>query len=76
MKNTKAEKQLKAEKTIDLILRYIKENNLQPGDRLLTLSTCVGEDENKRLIVMARKLRDGEDTFTLNMAIMSTSDKN
>ena len=34
MKNTKAEKQLKAEKTIDLILRYIKENNLQPGDRL------------------------------------------
>ena len=34
MKNTKAEKQLKAEKAIDLILRYIKENNLQPGDRL------------------------------------------
>ena len=34
MKNTKAEKQHKAEKTIDLILRYIKENNLHPGDRL------------------------------------------
>lgn len=50
--------------------------DVEPGDRLLTLSTCVGEDENKRLIVIARKLRDGEDTFTLNMAIMSTSDKN
>lgn len=35
MKNTKAEKQLKAEKTIDLILRYIKENNLQPATAAL-----------------------------------------
>lgn len=49
--------------------------DVEPGDRLLTLSTCVGEDSNKRLIVMARKLRAGEDTFTLNLAIMSTDDK-
>lgn len=49
--------------------------DVEPGDRLLTLSTCVGDDSNKRLIVMARKLRDGEDTFTLNLAIMSTDDK-
>lgn len=48
---------------------------VEPGDRLLTLSTCVGDDSNKRLIVMARKLRDGEDTFTLNLAIMSTDDR-
>ena len=49
--------------------------DVEPGDRLLTLSTCVGDDENKRLIVMARKLRVGEDTFTLNLNIMSTDDR-
>ena len=46
-----------------------------PGDRLLTLSTCVGEDDNKRLIVMARRIRDDEDPMQLNMAIMMTGDR-
>lgn len=49
--------------------------DVQPGDRLLTLSTCEGSDDNKRLIVMARKLRDGENELELNMSIMSTSDR-
>lgn len=46
-----------------------------PGDRLLTLSTCTGNDDNKRLVVMARRLRDNEDKLQLNMSIMSTDDR-
>ncbi|MDD6142138.1 MAG: sortase [bacterium] len=49
--------------------------DVQPGDRLLTLSTCTGTDDNKRLLVMARKLRDGEDALQLNMSILSTDDR-
>jgi len=49
--------------------------DVQPGDRILTLSTCEGTDDNKRLIVMARRLRDGENELQLNMSIMSTSDR-
>ena len=33
--------------------------DVQPGDRLLTLSTCTGTDDNLRLVVMARKVREG-----------------
>ena len=46
-----------------------------PGDRLLTLCTCVNEDSNKRLLVIARKLREGEDRLSLNMQIMSSMDR-
>ena len=46
-----------------------------PGDRLLTLSTCTGTDDNKRLIVMARKIRDDENELELQMDILSTSDR-
>lgn len=46
-----------------------------PGDRLLTLATCTGTDDNKRLIVMARKIRDNENELELQMAILSTSDR-
>ena len=49
--------------------------DVQPGDRLLTLSTCTGNDDNKRLIIMARKIREGEDTLQLNMSILSTDDR-
>jgi len=49
--------------------------DVQPGDRLLTLSTCTVSDDNKRLIVMARRLRDGEDELKLNIDIFSTSDR-
>lgn len=62
-------------KKAEALSHYRCNVEVEPGDRLLTLSTCIGSDENKRLLVMARKLRDGEDTFTLNLAIMSTSDK-
>lgn len=33
-KVTKAERQIKADKVVDLILKYIKDNNLQAGSRL------------------------------------------
>ena len=46
-----------------------------PGDRLLTLSTCTGSDDNERLVVMARRMREGEDRLQLNMSIMTTTDR-
>lgn len=49
--------------------------DVRPGDRLLTLSTCSGTDESLRLLVMARMLRDDEDSIALHAAILSTSDK-
>ena len=49
--------------------------DVQPGDRLLTLSTCTGTDDNLRLVVMARKLREGENQLDLNMEVMSTYDR-
>jgi len=58
-----------------LLSHYRCNVEVVPGDRLLTLSTCTGTDDNKRLIVMARKIRDGENEFELNMSILSTSDR-
>lgn len=58
-----------------LLSQYRCNVDVKPGDRLLTLSTCTGNDDNKRLLVMARKLRSGEDEFSLNMNIYSTSDR-
>lgn len=55
--------------------RYRCNVDVKPGDRLLTLSTCTGSDEHKRLLVMARRIRDGEDELALNMAIYSTDDR-
>ncbi|MDD3335783.1 MAG: class B sortase [Eubacteriales bacterium] len=49
--------------------------DVKPGDRLLTLATCSGDDENKRLLVAARMLREGEDTLTLSQGIYSTTVK-
>ncbi len=45
-----------------------------PGDRLLTLATCTGTDENTRLLVMARMLRKGEDEIELRKALYSITD--
>ncbi len=58
-----------------LLSHYQCNVDVQPGDRLLTLSTCTGTDDNKRLIIMARKLRDNENEFELNMTILSTADR-
>ena len=49
--------------------------DVQPGDRLLTLSTCTGTDDNTRLVIMARKIRPDENLLDLNMAVLSTVDK-
>ena len=45
--------------------------DVQPGDRLLTLATCSSGDDNLRLIVMARMLREDEDTTKLSNQIYS-----
>ncbi len=43
-----------------------------PSDRLLTLATCSGTDEDTRLLVMARMLRPDEDMIQLEADILST----
>jgi len=58
------------------LLSYYRCNvDVQPGDRLLALSTCTSIDDNKRLIIMARKLRENENELELNIGIYSTSDR-
>jgi len=46
-----------------------------PGDRLLTLATCTGTDESKRLVILSRRIRDGENELELQMDILTTSDR-
>lgn len=47
--------------------------DVKPGDRLLTLSTCTSDDQNKRLVIMARKFRQNENEFELNVNILTTT---
>ena len=63
-------------KNVRSLSHYRCNVDVVPGDRLLTLATCTGTDDNKRLIVMARKLRDNENELELQMGILSTSDRN
>lgn len=49
--------------------------DVKPGDRLLTLATCAGDDPDLRLLVCARKIREGEDTIALSQGILSTQVK-
>lgn len=49
--------------------------SVKPGDRLLTLSTCITANSTQRLLVVARKIRPDENRFELNQAIWSTSNK-
>ena len=58
-----------------LLSHYRCNVDVVPGDRLLTLATCTGTDDYKRLIVMARKIRDNENELELQMGILSTSDR-
>lgn len=39
--------------------------DVQPGDELITLSTCLYDFDEERLVVVARKLRDGENPDTI-----------
>ncbi len=71
--------------SVDAFMSYVERAQLlsqfrcnvdvQPGDRLLTLSTCTGTDDNKRLVIMARKIRKDEDEFQLQMEILSSTDR-
>lgn len=49
--------------------------DVEAGDRLLLLSTCLGSDEEARLVVVARRIRSNEDRTELNMKIMATTDR-
>lgn len=51
------------------------EVDVVPGDRLLTLATCAGDDPDLRLLVVARRIREGEDTIALSQGILSTTVK-
>ncbi len=53
---------VKAAKTRSL---WAAEIDVQPGDRLVTLAVPNGDTADTRLIVMARRLRDGEDPAAL-----------
>lgn len=55
--------------------RYRTQVDVQPGDRLLTLATCSGADNSRRLLVAARQIRQGESSLTLKQAIYSTTVK-
>lgn len=55
--------------------RFRVDIDVQPGDRLLTLATCSSEDDDLRLIVMARMLRENEDTIKLSNSIYSATAK-
>lgn len=51
---------------------FLSDIEVEYGDELITLSTCTGCFDNSRLVVVARKLRDGEtaeqyiDTYKVN----------
>lgn len=53
--------------------RFKVDIDIQPGDRLLTLATCSSEDDNLRLIVMARMLRPDENKVMLANQIYSAT---
>ncbi len=55
--------------------RYKVDIDVLPGDRLLTLATCSSDDDDLRLIVMARMLRPGEDPVRLANQILSATAK-
>lgn len=66
---------LKNENTFDWYMRKVAERNqiispvdVKYGDTLLILSTCSNEYSDSRFVVMARKLREGENTEDFNFS--------
>lgn len=64
--------ELDDEETFNSYMDSVEEKNMidSPldvsfGDSLLTLSTCYSDEDNSRFIIVARRLREGEDTETL-----------
>ena len=62
-----------SEGQFNAFIRNLRENSLyaipidvQPGDALLTLSTCLDED---KLVLVCRRMRDGETEETLRQAL-------
>ena len=45
--------------------------DVQYGDSLLTLSTCYSGEDNSRFLIVARRLRDGEDTASMLSTIQN-----
>ena len=58
-----------------LLSMYKVPLEVAPSDRLLTLATCSGTNEDTRLLVMARMLRPDEDEIELNKALYSITSK-
>lgn len=48
--------------------------DVQYGDSLLTLSTCYSDEDNSRFVIVARRLRDGEDTASMLKTIQGSSE--
>ena len=74
--------ELDDEETFNSYMDAVEEDNMieNPidvtyGDSLLTLSTCYSDDDNSRFIIVARQLRDGEDTDTLLELIQGGDDE-
>lgn len=49
--------------------------DVNEDDALLTLSTCYSDEDNSRFIIVARRLREGEDKETLLKAIQASDDE-
>ena len=75
-------KNFESERAFNTYINRLKEYShfqtsvdVQPGDRLLTLATCTGNNDSERLLVVARRVREGEDTIALKRGILSTTVK-
>lgn len=55
--------------------RYQTKVDVQEGDELLILATCDVTDNGDRLVVMARRIRSGEDINALNTAVLSATSR-
>lgn len=49
--------------------------DVKPDDRLITLATCTGGEDDARMLVAGRMIRPGEDRLALNVQIFSTTDR-
>lgn len=50
--------------------------DVQFGDDILTLSTCYSDEDNSRFLIVARRLREGEDTASLLATIQGGTAEN
>lgn len=73
--------ELDDKKTFDSYVNTVESKNMihnpldvSYGDSILTLSTCYSDEDNSRFLVVARRLRDGENKDTLLATIQKGAD--